>query len=180
MKITRNDDYESQAPGILLAAFYAFTCLAQGTPEPAKPNPFVGTSKENVEKRNFIAKQVVTYERQGDKIKYSHNLAPEDSYSFTLDGKEVPYRFGAVGTTLAWKAIDDHTCERRINRDGKIGISELSLSPDGKTLTDTTSQTKPNGEDSLGGKDNPLTGPTARPGPTISSKRLDDHSIEKQ
>ena len=134
------------------------------------------------------------------------------------------------------ESIDDHTWERRFTIDDKLySTSKLELSPDGKTLTTTTSGTKPNGEpfsitsvfarasgdkgligtwtsipeksksspvtiqvassgsglkitntdfkiqytDTFDGQDSPVSGPAVSPGVTVSSKRIDDHTIEE-
>jgi hypothetical protein len=57
----------------------------------------------------------------------------------TLDGRDYPVEGVEVFLTSAYRQIDDHTLELTQKVDGRVVVkARLVLSPDGKTITTTT------------------------------------------
>ena len=58
----------------------------------------------------------------------------------TLDGRDYPVQGVEVYLTSAYRRIDDHTLELTQKLDGRVVVkARLALSPDGKSITTTTS-----------------------------------------
>jgi hypothetical protein len=65
------------------------------------------------------------------------------SFKFKMDGKDYPALFGQ---TSAWRQIDPHTWESIDRLNGKVvTTSTISLSADGKTMTQKSQTPKPGG-----------------------------------
>jgi hypothetical protein len=60
-------------------------------------------------------------------------------WSGTLDGRDYPVQGVEVFLTSAYREVDDHTLELTQKVDGRAVVhAKLVLSPDGKTITTTT------------------------------------------
>jgi len=80
---------------------------------------------------NFIT---FTFTGSGDELTYK--AATGDGYTAKMDGKDYPYHGDPGVTSVALKAIDDHTFEETDKRDGKvIFVQRITVSPDSKTMT---------------------------------------------
>ncbi|MBV9766157.1 MAG: hypothetical protein JOZ48_15025, partial [Acidobacteriaceae bacterium] len=124
--------------GIGKLSLFSLTIAAALT---AADNPFVGTWKLDVQKSNFAGDTMTYTSGDAGEIKYSGG---GQSYTFKADGKE---RAGLLGDMVVWKKIDDHTWQVTHKTKGKVtGTETLKLSEDGKTLDDSFSGTRPNGE----------------------------------
>jgi hypothetical protein len=78
---------------------------------------------------------MTTYKWAGDELSMSQPTG--ENYSAKLDGKDYPYQGSYAYDSVSLKRIDDHTIEATNKRDGKvISVSRISVSPDGKTLTE--------------------------------------------
>jgi hypothetical protein len=89
------------------------------------------TSKvENVSDNGLL----VTFKLEGDTLNMSSPIG--QSYSAKLDGTDAPYKGDPGTTSVSVKRIDKNTIEETDKRDGKvIGVSRMTVSPDGKTMT---------------------------------------------
>jgi hypothetical protein len=106
----------------------------------AADNPFAGTWKLDLS-RSELAGPKMTIEKAGEKYRMS---AGGDSYAFQTNGKEQP---GLYGRVVAWKEVDANTWERTTKFKGAVlSQATLTVSSDGKTLTETAKGTRPDGE----------------------------------
>lgn len=107
----------------------------------AAENPFVGTWKLNPARSKFT----------GETVKFEHTAsgaiqlsAGGLTYTFKPDGREYP---APLGYTAAWRQLDERTWEVVNRLNGEVISTEtIKLSPDGKTRTEISKGTKPNGE----------------------------------
>jgi hypothetical protein len=75
-----------------------------------------------------------TFASTGDGLHYKASTG--ESYSAKFDGKDYPYMGDPGTTSVVLKQIDSNTFEETDKRNGKVvGISRLSVSPDGQSLT---------------------------------------------
>lgn len=123
---------------VLKPCLIAAVCFA--TSVALAQNPFVGTWKVN------YAKSHVT----GDTMSFTHEAndavrmkGDAESYSFKTDGSAAT---DPEGDTVHWTKIDDHTWKEETQTGPETITDTWNLSADGKTLTDTTSGTRPNGQ----------------------------------
>jgi len=102
--------------------------------------PYAGKWKVNLAKSDF-GQTTITYERlPGGEWQVSGFGV---NYKFKMDVKDYP---DGMGGTSAWKAVDANTWEIVGKVNGNVTASDtLKLSADGKTLTDTGKQMKPDG-----------------------------------
>jgi len=102
--------------------------------------PYAGKWKVNLAKSDF-GQTTVTYESlPGGEWQ---TTAFGVTYKFKMDVKDYP---DGMGGTSAWKAVDANTWEIVGKVNGKVTSNDtLKLSADGKTLTDTGKQMKPDG-----------------------------------
>jgi hypothetical protein len=78
---------------------------------------------------------MTTYKWAGDELIMSQPTG--EGYRAKLDGHDYPYNGSYTIDTVSLKRIDDRTIEETNKRGGKvISISKISVSPDGKTLTE--------------------------------------------
>jgi len=103
--------------------------------------PYAGKWKMNPAKSDFGQSTVAYTQLPSGEIEATEE---GQTYKFRMDGKDytTPY-----GETAAWKPIDANTWEVTEKVNGKsLGVTTLSLSTDGKTLTAHSKGVKPNGE----------------------------------
>jgi hypothetical protein len=102
--------------------------------------PYAGKWKVNLPKSDF-GQTTVTYESlPGGEWQ---TTAFGVTYKFKMDVKDYP---DGMGGTSAWKAVDANTWEIVGKVNGKVTSTDtLKLNADGKTLTDTGKQMKPDG-----------------------------------
>lgn len=75
-----------------------------------------------------------TYAMSGEGLNYKASTG--ESYSAKFDGKDYPYSGDPGTTSVVLKKVDDHTFEETYKRKGEVvGMSRISISPDGKSLT---------------------------------------------
>jgi hypothetical protein len=102
--------------------------------------PYVGKWKMNLAKSDF-GQTTITYESLPGGEWQATGFGV--TYKFKMDAKDYP---DGMGGTSAWKAVDANTWEIVGKVNGKATASDtLKLSADGKTLTDTGKQMKPDG-----------------------------------
>jgi len=107
----------------------------------AADNPFAGAWKLDLQKSNFTGDTMTYSSESSGEMRYSGGGL---SYTFKSDGKE---RAGILGELVAWKQIDDRSWEITHKTKGKVtAVETLKISEDGKTLSDTVTGTRSNGE----------------------------------
>ncbi len=109
----------------------SFTRMGKG---PADANDTSGSWQINevVESDNGLT---TTYKWAGDELSMTQPTG--ENYTAKLDGKDYPYQGSYSYDSVSLKRIDEHTIEVTNKRDGKvISVSRISVSPDGKTLTE--------------------------------------------
>lgn len=87
---------------------------------------------------------VLKLEAAGNALKVSSDRG--ETYTLSLDGRDAPVVGADVvsKTTIAGKQVDDHTLEVTMSREGvPTNKSTWELSPDGKTMTATTTSVGP-------------------------------------
>lgn len=106
----------------------------------ATDNPFVGTWKLDPSKSDFTG-ETLKFESAGSgKVQYSSG---GESYTFTTDGKQHPGLFGRV---VSVKEVNTNSWERTTTFKGKVlSHTTLTVSSDGKTLTQIAKGTNPDG-----------------------------------
>jgi len=76
-----------------------------------------------------------TYKTSGDEV--TMNDSDGHSYTAKFDGKDYPYKGDYQANAVSIKRIDARTMEETYKRDGTVvGISTMTLSADGKSVTD--------------------------------------------
>jgi hypothetical protein len=102
--------------------------------------PYVGKWKTNLAKSDF-GQTTATFESlPGGEWQAS---AFGMTYKFKMDGKDYP---DGMGGTAAWKAADATTWEVTSKANGKVSETDTyKLGADGKSLTQTSKQMKPDG-----------------------------------
>jgi hypothetical protein len=122
-------------PRLCLFAF-AFTVALT-----AAQNPFAGTWKLNQAKSKFTG-EIVKYEKKASGAMLESSGGIE--FEFKIDGAEYPF---PLGGTVSWKQENDHTWASVYRLKGKeLSTRRLVLSADGRTLTATSTGTRPSGE----------------------------------
>jgi hypothetical protein len=118
-----------------------FATLAAVAAVLAAAPPYAGKWKMNPAKSDF-GQTTITYDQlPGGEMKATIDGQP---YTFRMDGKDYPDPFG---DTAAWKSINATTWETTWKLQGKVlATDNVTLSPDGKTLTINSKGTKPNGD----------------------------------
>jgi hypothetical protein len=102
--------------------------------------PYVGVWKTNLAKSDF-GQTTMTYESLPGGEWQTTGFGMTNK--FKMDGKDYP---DGMGGTSTWKAVDANTWEILGKLNGKVtGTDTLKLSADGKTLTDSSKQMKPDG-----------------------------------
>jgi len=102
--------------------------------------PYVGKWKTNLAKSDF-GQSTITYESLPGGEWQSTGFGMTNK--FKMDGKDYP---DGLGGTNTWKAVDANRWEVVGKLNGKVTATDtLQLSADGKTLTDSSKQVKPDG-----------------------------------
>ena len=103
-------------------------------------NPFAGTWKVDYSKSHVTGQTVTFTPEAGGKVRIT---APNETYTFKPDGTDAKNSFG---DTVQWKQIDDHTW-KEFTKEGSMVVTDTwTLSSDGKSLQDTASGTRPDGQ----------------------------------
>jgi hypothetical protein len=126
---------------LLFTTLWVFTCIAIAHTAAAQ-NPFTGTWKMNQEKSQLAGDTMKFIAAEGDALELA---AGGTKYSFRPDGKSYGLPSGNVAI---WRQTspDSWSTEYR-KTDGKLlSIDAWKLSPDGNTLSVTTSGAKANGD----------------------------------
>jgi hypothetical protein len=77
---------------------------------------------------------LTTYKSSGDELSMSEPTG--ESYTAKVDGKDYPVKGAYSYNAVSLKRVDDRTIEETDKRDGKIvGVSKMTVSPDGKKMT---------------------------------------------
>jgi hypothetical protein len=119
--------------------------------------PHIGTWKLNETKSKIPAgmgkNNTVTYEEQKDKIKITvdgvdKNGKPVHSvWVGKFDGKAYPLKGSSSADAVAYRTVNDRTNDITALKGGKVMWSgKITVAPDGKSRTVTTSGTDPNGK----------------------------------
>ena len=142
----------------MLYAVMVLTSLAIGTALAA--DPVVGSWQLNAAKSSFrsgpaVKSQTRTYSQSGSKITLeikSTGAGGKDITSHTtyqLDGKDYPVTGNPDYDSLSGKQVSENKAEFTLKRGGKaIGMTNRTVSKDGKTLTTETKYTTAGGEKS--------------------------------
>lgn len=124
-------------PALRLGLVAALCCA---TTAAFAQNPFVGTWKAD------YAQSHVT----GDTMTFTHeangsvrSTGDNQSYSFKLDGSAATDPSGDIEH---WTEVNDHTWKVETQAGTETTYDTLTLSADGKTMTDVQTGTKPNGD----------------------------------
>jgi hypothetical protein len=106
----------------------------------AADNPFIGKWKLDPSKSDFSG-ETIKYEDAGNgSIRFS---VGEESFTFTTDGKQHPGPFGEIVSVRQQGA---NAWEETTHLRGKLlDTSTITTSDDGKTLTEVTKGTRPDG-----------------------------------
>lgn len=103
-------------------------------------NPFVGTWKVNYSK-SHVTGQPLTFTDEGNgRVRVSNG---NETYTFTPNGSKT---HNALGDTVQWKQMDPHNWKSFTQEGNTVITDTYTLSGDEKTLTDSTSGTRPNGQ----------------------------------
>lgn len=104
-------------------------------------NPFAGTWKVDYSKSHVTGQTISFTPEAGGKV---HVTAPNETYTFKPDGADTKNSFG---DTVQWKQIDDNTW-KEFTKEGSMVVTDTwTLGSDGKTLQDSVSGTRPNGQE---------------------------------
>lgn len=123
---------------VLRTFFIAALCCA--TSAALAQNPFAGTWKVDYAKSN-VTGQTFSFTPEGNgQVKYTDG---EESYTFTPNGSKT---HDAVGDTVQWKQMDNHNWKSFTQEGNTVITDTYTLSGDEKTLENSTSGTRPNGQ----------------------------------
>ena len=122
----------------------------------AADDPQIGSWKLNEAKSKFDAgapkNTSVVYEASGDSVKVtvdgvsSDGKATHTEWTGKFDGKDYPVTGDGAADARSYKRINANTLAMTNKKDGKPTITgHITISPDGKTRTVTTTQTLANG-----------------------------------
>ena len=124
--------------GTLKLGLAAALCCA--TAAAMAQNPFVGTWKVDYSKSHITGNTISFTPEANGKVRVTQN---NRSYSFKPDGSAAT---NSMGETEHWTRLDNNNW-KTVTRDGSENVTDmLKVSDDGKTLTDTATGTKPNGD----------------------------------
>lgn len=104
-------------------------------------NPFVGTWKVDYSKSHVTGETITFTPEAGGKV---HIAAPNETYTFKPDGTDTKNSFG---DTVEWKQVDDHTWKESTKEGSMVVTDTWTLGSDGKSLQDSVSGTRPNGQE---------------------------------
>jgi hypothetical protein len=103
-------------------------------------NPFVGTWKVDYSKSHVTGDTITFTPEANGMVRVTQDAR---SYSFKPDGSSTT---NTMGETEHWTKLDNNNW-KTVSKAGPQTVTEmLKVSDDGKTLTDTASGTKPNGD----------------------------------
>ena len=110
-------------------------------PAHAADSPWIGTWKLDAAQSQFTGDTFTLTNEPGDMLHFSDGSTA--SYDFGIDGKE----YKAWGNrTTSWTAVGNNAWESVTQADGRVlAKSHRQLSADGKTLTVTSTGTRPDG-----------------------------------
>lgn len=109
----------------------------------ASDSPWNGTWRLDPQKSHLTGQTFTYSERPNGKLHYEDGSSA--SFDFGLDGKE--YKTWGNRTT-AWSAAGQNSWDRVTRIDGKVfSKGHVALSADGKTLTETFTGTRPDGQE---------------------------------
>lgn len=103
-------------------------------------SPFAGTWKVNYAKSQITGETLSFTRGANGAVTFK---ADAQSYSFKLDGSAGTDPFGE---SERWTKVDDHTWKQETQAGPETITSTWTLSADGKSVTVTTTGTKPNGD----------------------------------
>src|SRR5271170_5840362 len=123
---------------LLLVCALAFVAVL---PAIAADNPWVGTWKLDIAKSTFTG-DTFTYSKTANGMMH-YSDGSTINFDFGIDGKEYKTVFDR---TTTWTPVGDNAWDTVGKANGTIlAKSHRQLSPDGKTLTITTTRTRPDG-----------------------------------
>lgn len=103
-------------------------------------NPFVGTWKVDFSK-SHVTGQTFSFTAEGNgQVKMTEGA---ESYTFTPNGSET---HDGVGDMVKWQKMDNHNWKSFTQAGNTVITDTYTLSGDEKTLTDSVSGTRPNGQ----------------------------------
>jgi hypothetical protein len=103
-------------------------------------NPFVGTWKVDYSKSQLTGDTISFTPEANGSVRVTENAR---SYSFKPDGSATT---NSMGQTEHWTKVDNNNWKTVTQAGPQSTTDMLKVSEDGKTLTDTTAGTKPNGD----------------------------------
>ncbi len=138
---------------ILMAVVVCLVCVTLSFAE----NPNLGTWKLNEAKSKISPgtpkNTTVVIEAAGDDIKVTvegvdgKGQPAHNEWTGKFDGKDYPVTGDPTSDTRAYKAVNDHTQDLTVKKDGKVTITgKIAVSADGKTRTVSGTGTDPSGK----------------------------------
>jgi hypothetical protein len=107
----------------------------------AADNPWVGTWKLDIAKSTFTGNTFTYSKTANGMMHYSDGSTV--NFDFGIDSKEYKTQFDR---TTTWTSVGDNAWDTVAKANGAVlGKSHRQLSPDGKTLTITSTRTRPDG-----------------------------------
>jgi hypothetical protein len=107
---------------------------------------FAGNWVEDLSQRKTGAERSLTFRNGADgleELRGSYTRPLVESVRFGT----APYAFGEPNATMEWKQLGDGRFERTMTENGKpIEIREITVSPDGKTLTEISERNLADGK----------------------------------
>jgi hypothetical protein len=134
------------ATALALSLLAPLAALGQ-TPPPAQvAGRFAGNWVEDPSQRKTGAERSLTF-RNGpnglEELRGSYSRPLVESVHFGT----APYAFGETNATMEWKQLGDGRFERTMTENGKtVEIRQITVSPDGKTLTEVSQRNLADGK----------------------------------
>lgn len=137
--------------------FLAIALCLMGTAVAYAQGPFMGTWKLNEAKTKYAAGatklQTVTYEAAGQNLKVTvdgtdpSGNAVHWEWTGKIDGKPYPVTGNPTADMQSFRKINNRTVIVRQIKDGKLtAIGRITISPNGKSRTVTSTQIGPKGQ----------------------------------
>jgi hypothetical protein len=134
------------ATALAFGLLVPLAALGQAPPPAQVASRFAGNWVEDQSQRKTGAERSLTF-RNGanglEELRGSYSRPLVESVRFGT----APYAFGEPNTTMEWKQLGDGRFERTMTENGKtVEIREITVAPDGKTLTEIAERNLPEGK----------------------------------
>jgi hypothetical protein len=89
-----------------------------------------------MKKVDQVSESALTFTYKSTPDGLSMTTPTGESYDAKFDGKDYPIKGDRGGSTVSLARVDDRTIEETTKREGKVvGVSRVTVAPDGSTLT---------------------------------------------